>query len=271
LAQFDSVGAGKALSTNRILEPVPRWIFSGCRWRWLGYCADGHRGPRCELCDGDAHTQYFDKLHASCNDCGDITAKTMALSASLLLLLLAGFGFSTAIHHIRGSPVCDTLLQWTSRVQTVWRGAGARFKVKVLVGFYQCLSAVPRAFNVEPPVGLEEYARWINLIAVPSELENIFVPTACLGDYPTHIWGGSTWPLLWLLLAAALLIGWQFLQACLQKRHPTLSTARALLLSGLQDALPLMLGFSFVVVPSTSTRLFRTFRCATHLSTLATA
>ena len=32
-----------------------------------------------------------------------------------------------------------------------------RYKVKVLVGFYQCLSAVPSVFNVVPPVGLEEY------------------------------------------------------------------------------------------------------------------
>ena len=30
-----------------------------------GYCAEGYRGPRCELCDGPAYSKFFDKLHAS--------------------------------------------------------------------------------------------------------------------------------------------------------------------------------------------------------------
>jgi hypothetical protein len=33
-----------------------------------GYCAQGYRGPRCELCDGPAYTRYFDKLEARCHD-----------------------------------------------------------------------------------------------------------------------------------------------------------------------------------------------------------
>mmetsp|Transcript_53830 Transcript_53830/g.159492 ORF Transcript_53830/g.159492 Transcript_53830/m.159492 type:complete len:407 (+) Transcript_53830:330-1550(+) len=33
-----------------------------------GYCAEGYRGPRCELCDGPAYSRYFDKLEARCHD-----------------------------------------------------------------------------------------------------------------------------------------------------------------------------------------------------------
>ena len=35
-----------------------------------GYCADGHEGPRCEWCS-DARL-YYDRLSASCKDCGDV-------------------------------------------------------------------------------------------------------------------------------------------------------------------------------------------------------
>ena len=30
-----------------------------------------------------------------------------------------------------------------------------RYKVKALVGFYQCIAAVPSVYNVQPPPGLE--------------------------------------------------------------------------------------------------------------------
>jgi hypothetical protein len=34
-----------------------------------------------------------------------------------------------------------------------------RYKIKALLGFYQCVAAVPSVYNVQPPLGLEEYTR----------------------------------------------------------------------------------------------------------------
>jgi hypothetical protein len=36
-----------------------------------------------------------------------------------------------------------------------------QFKVKALVGMYQCLAAIPGVYNVNPPLGLEEYIRCV--------------------------------------------------------------------------------------------------------------
>eukprot|EP00966_Prymnesium_polylepis_P108484 2511345-Prymnesium_polylepis.1 len=128
-----------------------------------------------------------------------------------------------------------------------------------MVSFYQCLAAVPSVFDVVPPVGLEAYSRWIDLFTLPSELENLFVPTACLGDYNTRIWLGSSWPIGLVLLFAVGFICWQLL---LDRRKA--HTVRSVLTSigtGLQRVLPLVLGLTFLVVPSVSMRIFRTFLC----------
>eukprot|EP00966_Prymnesium_polylepis_P116513 2692841-Prymnesium_polylepis.1 len=160
-----------------------------------GYCAEGYRGPRCELCDGPAYTRHFDKLKARCRGCGDMTARAApTFVITMLLFLAAYFGIRTATHYSKGSNACPKLLRAVLGAQAIWRDAGMRYKGKLLVGLYQCLSAVPSAFNVMPPLGLEEYTRWIDLIEMPSELENIFVPTACIGDYRSRLLLGSLWP-----------------------------------------------------------------------------
>ena len=224
-----------------------------------GYCAADYRGPRCELCDEPGHTRYFDKLDARCHDCGDVTARTAALSAALLFLLLAYFAANSANYRIKESPTCNVLLNGLRGATAVWREAGMRFKIKTMVGFYQCLSAVPSVFNVVAPVGMEEYTRWIYLLELPSDLESIVVPSTCLGEYHTRLWLGSTWPIALVLVFAAGFILWELLLRCSHKAD--FRGACVALSAGLQRVLPLTLGLTFLVVPSVSTRIFRTFRC----------
>eukprot|EP00966_Prymnesium_polylepis_P327372 7383253-Prymnesium_polylepis.1 len=135
-----------------------------------------------------------------------------------------------------------------------------RYKVKALVGFYQCLAAVPSVYDMEPPVGLEEYTRWIDLIEVPSELENILVPTACLGSYHRRILMGSLWPVGLVLVFALGFVGWELSLHCARIDRTFAGMLKAVK-TGLQRVLPLMLTLTFVVVPSTSMRIFRTFHC----------
>eukprot|EP00966_Prymnesium_polylepis_P207830 4814158-Prymnesium_polylepis.1 len=62
-----------------------------------GYCAEGHYGPRCELCDGPAYSRYFEKLDARCHDCGDMGARSaVVVCVVLLIILLATIGASPA-------------------------------------------------------------------------------------------------------------------------------------------------------------------------------
>jgi hypothetical protein len=71
-----------------------------------GYCAEGYRGPRCELCAGQTYSKHFDKLSASCKDCGDVTARTTVVASALLVVLLAAFGLIATFHRLEGSGRC---------------------------------------------------------------------------------------------------------------------------------------------------------------------
>eukprot|EP00966_Prymnesium_polylepis_P334085 7389481-Prymnesium_polylepis.2 len=193
------------------------------------YCATGYRGPRCELCDGPAYTMHFDKQEAICHGCDDIAVRTAAVSAAVLFLPLAYVGIDTMAQRAKGSTACEMMLKGVHGAQAIWRAAGMRYKLKALVGFYQCLAAAPSVFDVEPPAGLEQYSEWIYLLELPSELENILVPGTCLGNYRTRILIGSLWPIGLVLLYAAGLIGWEVLQAgCRRIDQPARSFSTAL-------------------------------------------
>ena len=227
-----------------------------------GYCAPGYRGLRCELCTGPAYSKHFDTLKVRCEECGEVAARTAAIFSTLLLVLLVGFGASTALRRVEGSEVCNALRKWAFSTHAAWETAGMRFKVKVFVGLCQCIAAVPSVYNVTPPEGLEEYSRWIDLFELPSEIERIFIPTACVGNYRTRIWLGSCWPGGLILLLALGFVSWELLlnrYARVDERGS--QRICAAIQAGLRRTLPLMLGLTFLVLPSTSSRLFKTFRC----------
>ena len=242
-------------------SPCQGGAFSGAEGD--GYCAEGYRGPRCELCEGLAYSRYFDQLDARCRDCGDLTVRTAPALAVAIILIATYFFINTEAHRSTGSTVSAKLFRAVLGAQAIWRGAGMRYKAKVLVGLYQCLSAVPSAFNVLPPQGLEEYSRWMDLIEVPSELENIFVPAACLGNYRTRIFLGSLWPVGLVGLVSIASVAWELLQHHRQADGHTARSVRTVCAIGLQRVLPLTLGLTFLVVPSTSMRIFRSFHCET--------
>jgi len=69
---------------------------------------------------------------------------------------------------------------------------------------------------------------------------------------------GSTWPLVAIAGCAVGFVGWELLLA---RRRGDSIAARIVVLAGLQRILPFALGLTFLVLPSTSSRLFKTFRC----------
>eukprot|EP00966_Prymnesium_polylepis_P043818 1015416-Prymnesium_polylepis.1 len=138
-----------------------------------------------------------------------------------------------------------------------------RYKIKLLVGMYQCVSAVPGAFNVEFERG--QYAQWVHILKLPSKLGlQLIVPDTCFGPYQTRLLLGACWPIV-LLFAA---VGWYVLDELI-KDYRKKDTTIALRLrhdairTGVERALPLLCVTTFVLVPSISTRIFQTFRCDT--------
>jgi hypothetical protein len=229
-----------------------------------GYCADGHIGPRCELCDGEKYARYFDKLDSRCHDCGDVTTRSTVIGCSILLVPIIIFGSRTATRRLTttSSGGCRILLHWLGVVKAAWEGAGMRYKLKTFIGFYQCIAAVPSVFKMVPPLGLEEFTRWINLVELPAELENVFVTSACLGDYRTRVWLGSAWPIAFIILFAVGFTVWESLLYC-RKGNGVPRNPLDIVRGALQRVLSLTLGVTFLLVPGTSTRIFKSFLCET--------
>eukprot|EP00966_Prymnesium_polylepis_P183165 4244736-Prymnesium_polylepis.4 len=66
-----------------------------------------------------------------------------------------------------------TLLKTIRNVKDLLKEAGMQFKLKALVGFNQCLAAIPDVFDVRTPPGLEDYTRWINVLRPPVDWHNV--------------------------------------------------------------------------------------------------
>ena len=230
-----------------------------------GYCAPGSRGPRCELCNSTAdYDRYFEKLEARCHDCGDIGAQTAIAFCTLIVVLFAAVGLAAATRQSKGCLAPLKAMRWVHRI---WSDAGLRFKVKALISLYQCVAAVPGVFDVVVPPGLEDYARWMYLLELPADLSNILIPSACFGSYDRQLLVGSCWPIAFLLVVTAGLV---CKEVASQRRAlcGCDSSARAILRRqckaaghGFQRALPIILLVTFVLVPSTATRIFKTFLC----------
>jgi hypothetical protein len=134
-----------------------------------------------------------------------------------------------------------------------------QFKVKALIGLYQCVAAVPSIFNVVAPAGLDEYTMWMHIITLPSELTNVVIPGQCIAEtYRTRLLIGSMWPLGFLFLSTLCFVLWQL--AADRWSRDAAGTRRPVRL-GLQNALPLTLVVTFLLVPSTAMQAFKTFLC----------
>eukprot|EP00966_Prymnesium_polylepis_P263702 6091801-Prymnesium_polylepis.1 len=172
------------------------------------YCAAGHHGPRCELCDGD---QYFHKLDAKCHECGDVTSSATIIFCTVFVVLLTSAGGGAALFrafrrtrskHTRFLRARDVVVRKVLTAKRLWKKSGLRYKVKVLVGFFQCVAAVPSVFNVAVPRGLEDdYSRLSHLMELPAEIgSNTVIPAACFGSYHKRLLIGSCWPIALMIV-----------------------------------------------------------------------
>jgi len=152
-----------------------------------GYCELGYHGPYCELCSGPEFSSYFDKLDARCHSCDNVTARIVLTMTVLLFIsvFVVGGGYAIKQKPTRSRSL-KALISMLRGARRIWGAAGMRFKVKAFVGFYQCIAAASSVFNVVPPHGLEEWTRWIHVIQLPAEINDLVVPAACLGSYERY-------------------------------------------------------------------------------------
>jgi len=225
-----------------------------------GYCEEGYHGPRCELCSGSLYSKYFSKIDATCYDCGDATTHAAIVGSSLLVLLAAVAGGVVALSwYTPCHPLYAIILRLRSYILKIWQRAGMRCKTKAIIGLYQCIAAIPSVFNVVAPEGLEHYIRWIQVLEFDFSL-NAIIPDSCFGSYHRRLLIGSLWPIC-LIFLAGVASAVQQLAAVAKKEAIHLRHVADKVEVGLQRVLPLALVATFVLVPSTATRIFKSFLC----------
>ena len=243
--------------------------------RCMTDCAPGYRGPRCELCNGTStYDQYFEKLNARCHDCDSVFALASSVFGSLFVVVLLFGAISVSEQRRTKVSLCAKaraqMLKLVRAGRRIWRRAGMRYRIKTIVGLYQCIAAVPSVFDVTTPSGLEHFTQWLDLIEFPALLGvDIIVPSACLGPFKNRLLITCCWPLGLLLLAACASIGWEIAAAHVHQSDRDLGTTSrlythsvgAIVRAGLERILPLTLLVTFLLVPSTATRIFKTFLC----------
>lgn len=234
-----------------------------------GYCAPGYGGPRCEVCYSLTNaTEYFDEQAARCRECGDVAAQGTTLFCILVFLLLFGAGGSAMLVRCAGNSCARDTVENAQRFKRFWGKAGMPFKIKAMVGLYQCIAAVPAVFNMTTPPSIHDYTKWANLMnilefASKAGSLDIIIPSSCFGPYRNRLLIGSWWPIGLLSGTAVLFVSYELIRD-LFKGDPTLVAprgTRAAIIMGLERNLPLTLTLTFVLVPSTATRIFKTFLC----------
>lgn len=139
-----------------------------------------------------------------------------------------------------------------------------RLKVKAAVGMFQCVAAVPSVFDVTVPVGLEEYTAWINLLELPADFGlELIIPGSCFGSYRRRLLISSSWPIVVMLIVAGGLVLSELVRDRMTDNPAQFAPRgkRAAVQAGMERALPFTLIITFLMVPSTSTRIFKTFLC----------
>ena len=139
---------------------------------------------------------------------------------------------------------------------------------------YQVVAAIPSVFDVTPPPGLEQYIRWNGILEFPSHLNDLMIPSQCFtpgldedgnprSSYWRRLFVGCVWPIALFGFAATMYI----LREIKRERDsydPKLIAPRgyrSAVYTGLQNTLPMILVGTFVLVPSVSMRIFKSFSC----------
>ena len=116
-----------------------------------GYCIDGHSGPRCQVCeqpsDGFATRNYFDEDSGVCTSCPELSM-SVGVPVALICAACALAALVALCFHRHRAARCVVALR---RLYTKAQGLQLVPRFKLLIAFYQIVSAVPDVYGVEMP------------------------------------------------------------------------------------------------------------------------
>ena len=135
------------------------------------YCADGHEGPRCEVCTKPRH--FF---AADSGECAACNAFAVAGRAVAIAVGAAGiFGFVLLLAALIFKRYRPELTLWAAARKLVV-GLLLVPLLKQLFGFYQIVGVLSTAYGVDLP---NEYVDWMRSLAL--DFEAVVLPGVCVG------------------------------------------------------------------------------------------
>jgi len=221
-----------------------------------GYCAEGFTGPVCHLCAEPRHH----RVAATCESCPAFGFAAVAEAGGLLLLAAACAALLAAA--CRRSSACRAIASRGARraIDAAVR-LGLVPKLKLLLGYYQVVVAMPEVFQVPLP---QEYKGAMRVFSfVHMNWLSLFVPSTCLGSYSTRLTLEALTPLLFF---AALILGsvvHQLASARRGGRGSAAASTRSLAARGALRLMPYVLFLCFAFAPTLSSLVFSVFACDT--------
>ena len=149
-----------------------------------GYCAEGHFGPLCELCNqsaselGQGRRKYFSEEVARCVDCPDVQDRiTIATTLTLVVLVLIS-AFVWFLYKM-SPPESLRGVVTVGRRAVLLAGSHALIpKLKLLMALYQSIMALPAVYNVRLSPWYYEQTAPLDYFNIRWDL--LVVPGACL-------------------------------------------------------------------------------------------
>ena len=235
-----------------------------------GYCAPGHTGPLCGVCKEENH--FYDSDQMACVDCGDNLFWLYPLLRYLLPLLAIGIVIGASTLLIEHAPErLHFLSKRLVKMRLLAVDANVYTRIKLLVGFYQVCSALPKVYGVRLP---DEYRRYFGWAAWVGQISlDLILPVGCdrpLKPYERLVVEGLV-PVLLILLAVALSVGrgvalhvWgeDAQLSGVARKKPWRKAMAVSVLRQLGGSLPWLLPFSYLCSTSIATQAFNAFDCA---------
>ena len=115
-----------------------------------GYCAEGHYGPLCELCNqtDDSTRKYFNENLARCDTCPSVQGRaTLLIIIAAALLIIVGLAV-LILYKMRPPEFWRDVVN-SGRRAVVRAGSHALVpKLKILLALHQSLAAIPGVYNI---------------------------------------------------------------------------------------------------------------------------
>jgi len=141
-----------------------------------------------------------------------------------------------------------------------------KVKLKVGLGLFQCIAAIPSVYGVRPSAGDEHLFGLLDFLELPNLLGlELVLPSTCISSYGDRLFMDSLWPLLLVLLIATsqflveIVVRWTTLRRTRFHHRRCLDA----FIKALQRTLPFVLAIAFIFAPPVSIRIFKTLLCDT--------